>query len=74
MSILNMHDSEPVNILPQNNIPETSQPDTFFNSIVPTINSGTINSSKNWQRIYCVQLEDLSSHWNIPLIMHKWLE
>lgn len=48
-------DSEPVNTLPQNIDPDTNQPDSFFNVIVPTsINSvGDRSSTKTWSRVYC---------------------
>lgn len=50
---LDYNDSTPINILPQNINPETSLPDSFFNTMVNTFPAGGIVSSKNWQRIFC---------------------
>lgn len=50
---LDYNDNAPINILPQNVIPATSAPDTFFNSIVLTSATDGIASSKNWQRVFC---------------------
>ncbi len=50
---LDYNDNSPINILPQNINPTTSQPDSFFNTIVPTSQQAGIASTKNFQRIYC---------------------
>jgi len=50
---LDYNDSTPINILPQNINPQTSLPDSFFNTSVPTSNAGGISSLKNWQRVFC---------------------
>jgi len=47
------NDDSPINILPQNLDLLTNQPDPFFNTIVPTSQNGGIQSSKNWQRVFC---------------------
>lgn len=47
------NDSLPVNILPENDDPQTGTPDTFFNSVIPTYNEADKPSSKNWKRLYC---------------------
>lgn len=52
------NDIDPTNTLPQNRINEYSpvdNPDTFFNSIIPTsgATSNNLNGSKFWQRVYC---------------------
>jgi len=55
---LDYNDSEASNTLPQNEINDyspVSNPDTFFNSVIPTTSS-TLNSkggSKFWQRVFC---------------------
>ncbi len=54
---LDYNDNEPINVPPQNDLPDTinADPDTFFNSIVPTFqeqNSGIV-SSKTFQRVFC---------------------
>ena len=50
---LDYNDNAPINTLPQNVIPATGQPNTFFNTTVPTSSIGGVPSSKNWQRVYC---------------------
>lgn len=50
---LDYNDSTPINILPENNVPSTGLPDTFFNSNVNTFSSGGIKGLKNWQRVFC---------------------
>ncbi len=50
---LNYNDDSPINILPQNIDPSTVQPDTFFNSIIPTSSQGGLVGDKNWQRVIC---------------------
>lgn len=52
---LNYNDSDPINLLPQNDSAVTNLPDTFFNSVVPTNGSGNdnIEGDKYWQRVYC---------------------
>ncbi len=49
------NDSTPINILPQNVVPATLQPDTFFNSIVTTSRNDPngLVVSKNWKRVFC---------------------
>lgn len=51
----NYDDNEPTNTLPQNNIEGNDDPDTFFNSVIPTNASdlGLTNSTKTWQRVFC---------------------
>jgi len=53
--LMNYNETDPVNIKPQNEDPDTSQSNTFFNSIVPTSNpnSDGVSGTKYWQRIYC---------------------
>lgn len=50
---IDYNNNSPVNTLPQNNNPDTGQPDLFFNSVVPTSQQGGIDSTKNWQRVFC---------------------
>ncbi len=50
---LDYNDSSPINVLPENINPETSAPDSFFNTIVNTFPSDGISSLKNWQRVFC---------------------
>jgi hypothetical protein len=50
---LDYNDSNPINIPPDNADAITQQPDTFFNSVVPTSVTPYIGSSKNWQRVFC---------------------
>jgi hypothetical protein len=50
---LDYNDSTPINILPENVIPSTGLPDTFFNSIVNTFPVSGIQGLKNWQRVFC---------------------
>jgi len=52
---LNYNDSNPINTISENILPDILQPtpDPFFNSIVPTSQNGGIASSKNWQRVFC---------------------
>ncbi len=50
---LDYNDSSPINILPENINPTTSQPDSFFNTIVPTSQQSGISSIKNFQRVFC---------------------
>lgn len=47
------NDNEATNVLPQNINPTTSEPDTFFNSIIDTSSSGGLKGSKNLQKVYC---------------------
>ncbi len=56
---LDYNDSEASNIVPKNEINDyspVSNPDTFFNSIIPTTSSNlnTKGGSKFWQRVFCV--------------------
>lgn len=47
-------DTTPINVPPSNADPVTQQPDTFFNSIIPTYPPDTnFQRSKHWQRVYC---------------------
>jgi hypothetical protein len=50
---IDYNNNEPVNIIPQNQSPDTNAPDTFFNSVVPTSSPGGIDTSKAWQRVFC---------------------
>lgn len=55
---LDYNDSEASNIVPQNEINDysvVSNPDTFFNSVIPTTSSSLNGKggSKFWQRVYC---------------------
>ena len=50
---LDYNDSTPINVLPENINPQTNQPDSFFNMIVNTFPAGGIDSTKNWQRVFC---------------------
>ena len=55
---LDYDDDSPSNTLPQNEINDyspISNPDTFFNSIIPTSNSifNDIKGTKQWQRVFC---------------------
>ncbi len=50
---LDYNDSNPINTYPENVIPGTTSPDTFFNTIVPTTVPLARGSSKNWQRVFC---------------------
>lgn len=45
--------ADPVNTYPQNTNDAIEQPDTFFNSIIPTSAPNPNASTKNWQRVYC---------------------
>lgn len=45
--------SSPVNQYPQNNIPGSGLPDTFFNSAVPTYQERGIPSQKAYHRVSC---------------------
>ena len=63
---IDYNDNSPVNTLPQNKSPSTSQPDTFFNSVVPTSQQGGINSTKNWQRVFCAARGNfITIQWNL---------
>jgi len=55
---LDYNDSETSNLLPENSINDGSSPplpDTFFNSIIPTVSASanSIGGTKFWQRVYC---------------------
>jgi hypothetical protein len=54
---IDYNDSTPINQTGQNNLPDTNppQPDTFFNSIVPTYDetNSTLDSDKLWHRVIC---------------------
>lgn len=63
---MDYNDSEPVNTSPQNVIPATLTPDTFFNSVVPTNVPVKRGSSKNWQRVFCaVRASFLTIEWTL---------
>lgn len=47
------NNNSPINILPQNDDPDTHEPDLFFNNVVPTTQDDGLDSSKLWKRIYC---------------------
>lgn len=47
------NNSSPINILPENINPSTSQPDPFFNSTVNTFQTNGLPSIKNIQRVFC---------------------
>lgn len=44
---------EAINTYPENAIDTTNQPDTFFNSVIPTYVENQRSSTKNWQRVFC---------------------
>lgn len=55
---IDYNDDEPINTLPQNEINDysiVSNPDTFFNSVIPTTEStlSNVGGSKFWQRVFC---------------------
>jgi len=50
---IDYNDEDPINTYDQNFNQETDQPDTFFNSVIPTYAELPRNSKKNWQRVYC---------------------
>ena len=55
---LDYNDIEPSNTTPQNEINDYSpidNPDTFFNSVIPTTQAdlSNVKGSKFWQRVYC---------------------
>jgi len=55
---LDYNDSQISNLLPENTINDGAlppQPDTFFNSTIPTTNAATnfVGGTKFWQRVYC---------------------
>lgn len=53
---VNYGDDSPVNTLPQNIVPATGLPDSFFNSTITTTppqNTTVVSSSKTLQRAYC---------------------
>jgi hypothetical protein len=50
---LDYNNSTPINILFENQDLVTNQPDSFFNTTVPTSQQGGIQSLKNWQRVFC---------------------
>lgn len=52
--LVDYNDSEPVNTFPDNTVEvNPPEPDTFFNTIIPTFQEVPTSSTKNWQRIYC---------------------
>ncbi len=65
---LNYNDSEPINRLPQNQLPDTLNPtpDNFFNSVVPTFQNDTLESSKLWARVVCpVRGQFITIEWTL---------
>jgi hypothetical protein len=50
---LDYNDNTATNVLPENVVPSTLLPDTFFNSVVPTTEPVPRGSSKVWQRVFC---------------------
>lgn len=52
---LDYDENQTTNTLPQNKIEATGQPDTFFNSVIPTTQTSLSNvgGTKFWQRVYC---------------------
>jgi hypothetical protein len=50
---LDYNDSTPINTLTQNQNPTTNQPDTFFNTVVPTSQSAGVIGNKYWHRVFC---------------------
>ncbi len=51
--LLNYNETDPINVTPQNIVPATNLPDTFFNSVVPTSSSNNISGVKYMQRVFC---------------------
>lgn len=53
----NYDDNTPTNTLPSNSMvgPVPAQPDTFFNSVIPTTRSdlNAVDGTKFWQRVFC---------------------
>lgn len=65
---LNYNDSEPINTVPQNRLPDALNlsPDPFFNSTVPISQNGGLESSKNWQRVFCpVRGQFITIEWTL---------
>ena len=50
---MDYNNNSPVNTLPENVVPATGNPDSFFNSVVPTVKLNGIEGSKYWQRVHC---------------------
>lgn len=50
---IDYNNDTPINQPPENQSPTTNQPDTFFNSIVPTTHPTGIDTSKTWRRVFC---------------------
>ena len=52
---LNYDNDNPINVLPQNEIEVTAQPDLFFNSVIPTFPSEFQQQTANklWNRVFC---------------------
>lgn len=50
---IDYNESNPINTKPENINISTNQPDTFFNSNLPTSKTDGISASKYWQRIFC---------------------
>jgi len=65
---LNYNDSQPINQLAENQLPDPSTPtlDTFFNTVVPTNDSSLLESSKEWKRVFCpVRGAFITIEWNL---------
>lgn len=50
---MDYNETNPINQFPQNVIQNTTDPDTFFNTVIPTYSENDVDSIKNFQRIYC---------------------
>lgn len=50
---IDYNNNSPINIIPENQNSSTLLPDTFFNSVVPTTSLGTIDTTKQWHRVFC---------------------
>lgn len=50
---IDYNNNSPINTVPENQNPITLLPDTFFNSVVPTTSLGTIDTTKQWHRVFC---------------------
>lgn len=50
---LDYNNDLPVNTLDENQLVDSTSPDTFFNTVVETSRISGLPGSKNWQRIFC---------------------
>lgn len=65
---LNYNDDEPINRIPQNQLPDPTDPtpDTFFNSVVPTTKEENFDTSKTWKRVICpVRGQFITIEWTL---------